>query len=437
MKASDLASIIHSPSRTYSSAFSALSHSSFRLYFIGQLVSVSGTWMQTVAQGWLVFQLTRSELWLGIVACAAGLPSLLASPFAGVLVERLPRRNILIVTQTVQMLLAFTLAFLTFSNLVQVWHVVILAFILGITNAFDAPARQTFVKDMVGPDDLASGISLNSLIFNTARVFGPTAAGIALATVGAAWCFFLNGASFLAVIVSLILMTVPAAKRRVLRESPFHQLLDGLRFARRHDTIKPLLLLSAVISIFAVNVVTLLPAYAATVLNSPVRGYSILTTAQGIGAVCAGLIVFFVSRFGRGRVISATFFLLCTCVLIISRMTAILPAAVFMGIYGFSLILTFVTMNTMIQTELPDEYRGRVLSMYTLTFFGLAPFGALALGQLATMIGTPDALALDGILNGVLGLAILARWPALWQNKRKVVSNQQSAISEQPAIVAK
>jgi len=437
MKASKLASITHSQSRYYLSAFSALSHSNFRLYFIGQLVSVSGTWMQTVAQGWLVFQLTRSELWLGIVACAAGLPSLLVSPFAGVLVERMPRRSILIVTQTVQMLLAFALAFLTFSHLVQVWHVVLLAFILGITNAFDAPARQTFVKDMVGPEDLASGISLNSLMFNTARVFGPTAAGIALATVGAAWCFFLNGASFLAVIVSLILMTIPSVKRRVVNVSPLQQLLDGLRFARRHDTIKPLLLLSAVISIFAVNVVTLLPAFAATVLNSPVEGYSVLSTAQGIGAVSAGLIVFFVSRFGRGRVISATFLLLITSVLIVSRMTLILPAAVFMGVYGFSLILTFVTMNTMIQTELPDEYRGRVLSLYTLTFFGLAPFGALVLGELATLMGTPDALALYGILNAVLGLAILARWPALWQNRRNTVGDQLPALSQEVELVAK
>jgi MFS family permease len=420
-----------SQARVQPGIFSALNHTNFRLYFGGQLVSVSGTWMQTVAQGWLVFHLTQSALWLGIVACAAGLPSLLVSPFAGVVVDRTSRRNILVATQTVQMLLAFTLAFLTFADLVQVWHVVALAFILGITNAFDAPARQTFVKDMVGPENLISGISLNSMMFNTARILGPSAAGIALASLGAGWCFFINGASYLAVIGSLLLMKVPVNIKRGSSVSPLQQLRDGLRFSRSHETIKPLLLLSAVTSILCINIVTLLPAFAAIVLHSPIDGFSTLSITQGIGAVAGGLLAVYVSRYGRGRVVAAMVILLSASVFMVSRMTGVLPSAFLMAIVGFSMILFFVTINTMLQSEIPDEYRGRVLSLYTLTFFGLAPFGALFLGSLADAIGTPDAIAVYAVLNGVLAIAILACWPALWQNSRVVVNNQQSAVSSE------
>ncbi len=393
-------------------------------------MSVSGTWMQTVAQGWLVFHLTQSELYLGLVACAAGLPALLLSPYAGVLVDRMSRRTILIVTQTAQMLLALILAFLTFAGLVQVWHVISLAFVLGIVQAFDAPARQTFVKDMVGLESLVSGISLNSTLFNTARIVGPTATGIVLATIGPAWCFLLNSLSFLAVIGSLLMMNVRASDKCESNASPLAQLIEGIRFTRGHDIIKPVILLSAVTSILCVNIVTLLPAFAATVLRSPIQGYATVSTAQGVGAVCAGLLAVFVSRFGRGRVVAGMNLMLCLSVLAVSRITHVAPAAVLMTVVGFSLILMFITMNTMLQTIVPDQYRGRVMSLYTLTFLGLAPFGALALGFIASQIGVPDALAFYAILNGVLILAILARWPVLWQNGQMAVKNQVSAPAE-------
>ena len=425
-----MASLTHSLQRAQVSTFSALSNNHFRVYFAGQLVSMSGTWMQSVAQSWLVFHLTQSPLWLGIVACSSGIASLLCSPIAGVIVESRSRRQILLVTQTVQMLLAFTLAYLTVVNVVQVWHVVVLAFILGITNAFDAPSRQAIVKDLVGPEHLASGISVNSLIFNSARIFGPTVAGLTLATVGAGWCFLLNGASFLAVIASLLAIKVPEVSRPPSHLSPLQQVRDGLRFSRHHETIKPLLLLAAVTSVLSVNIMTQLPAFAATTLNSPIYGYSTLTTAQGIGAVLAGLLVVVCSRFGRGRVTSVMLLVFCSAIVIASRVTEVLPAALLMCVVGFSMVLMFVTMNTMIQTAVPDEYRGRVLSLYTLTFFGLNPFGALALGQIATVIGVPDAIAVYAILNLVIVVGILARWPSLWQNKHLEVSKQPLAFSE-------
>jgi MFS family permease len=425
-----LASFAQSLFRAQVSTFSAFSYGNFRLYFLGQLVSVSGTWMQTVAQGWLVFHLTQSELYLGLVACAAGLPALLVSPYAGVHVDRTSRRTILVITQTAQMLLALILAFLTFAGLVQVWHVIALALLLGIVHAFDAPARQTFLRDMVGPESLASGISLNSTTFNAARIVGPTVAGVVLASVGSAWCFLLNSLSFLAVIASLLLMNVHSVGKHQSGLPPLAQLLEGLRFTRGHDTIKPIILLSAVSSILCVNIVTLLPAFAATVLNSPIEGYATVSTMQGVGAVCAGLLAVFVGRFGRGRVVAGMNLMLCLSVLIVSRMTLVPPAAALMALVGLSLILMFITMNTMIQTIVPDQYRGRVMSLYTLTFFGLAPFGALALGYIASQIGVPDALAFYAILNGVLVLAILARWPVMWQNGQIVVSGELSVHGE-------
>lgn len=402
-------------SRQRQGTFSALRHRNFRWYFVGQLVSISGLWMQSVAQGWLVFQLTRSELALGMVACAAGIPSLLLSPFAGVVVDRFPRRSLLLATQTLQMALAFILAALVITEAVQVWHIVLLAFILGVSNSVDAPARQAFIKDMVGPEDMSSGITLNSLMANGARVFGPAVAGLLLATVGAGWCFFVNGATFLAVLLSLIVMQVPNPVPGVGRGSAILQMREGLGYSRQHQTILPLLLLAAVFSTFAVNVITLLPAFADVVLHAPVNGLSLLSTAQGIGAVLAGLtLAALSSRLGRGRVASIMIMMASLSMLLLSQTRALDVGVLLMGLFGFSLVLFFVNVNTMIQNEVLDHYRGRVLSLFTLTFLGLTPLGALVLGLLAEVAGTPSALALYGLINGLLGLLILIRWRAVW-----------------------
>jgi MFS family permease len=396
--------------------FKALRHSNFRLYFGGQLVSLAGTWMQSVAQGWLVFQLTRSELALGLVACAAGIPSLFFSPFAGVVVDRFPRRVILLITQTIQMTLAFVLAVLVFTDRVQVWHIMLLAFMLGFTNSVDAPARQAFIKDMVGKEDMSSGITLNSLMVNSARVIGPAVAGVLLAGFGAGWCFLMNGATFLAVLLSLLVMTVPNPVPGVGRGSPFRQVREGLAYSRHHTTILPLLLLAGVASTFAVNTITLLPAFADVVLHAPVDGLSMMSMSQGIGAVTGGLLLaLLVNNFGRGRVASIMLTMLSVAMILLSRQTLTELSALCMVMFGFSMVLFFVNINTMIQNEVPDNYRGRVLSLFTLTFLGLTPLGALAVGLIANVIGTPDTLFIYGIINGALGLFILARWRAVWR----------------------
>ncbi len=397
--------------------FAALRYANYRLYFTGQIVSVSGSWMQTVAQGWLVFHLTQSELWLGIVAAAAGLPSIVISPFAGVLIDRVSRRAILTATQIALMLLAAIMTALTLSSAVQVWHVVALAALAGIANAIDAPARQAFVRDMVGRENISSGVTLNSMMFNSARIIGPTVAGITLATVGAGWCFLINTVSFMAAIVALRMMRLegePAPSVKGI--DPLTALRDGVHYSRSHLTIGPLLLLSLVTCLFTINIVSVLPSFAAVTLRSPIDGYSTLSMAQGVGAVLGALgLAFFGRTFGRGYVISAMVALLTISAVGLAASTAVLPAALFMVGLGFSVVMFFVNINTLIQDHVPDEYRGRVLSLYTLAFMGLSPIGALALGALANQVGTPLAIALYGLLNGMLGMLVLLRQRAVCQ----------------------
>jgi MFS family permease len=399
-----------------SRTFSALRHSNFRWYFGGQFISISGSWMQVLAQGWLVFELTHSELALGIVAGAAGIPSLFLSPFAGVVVDRFSRRGILLFTQTAQMVLALILAALVFADTVQVWHIVLLAFLLGLTKCVDAPARQAFIKDMVGPEDMSSGITLNSIMVNGGRVVGPALAGLLLASLGAGWCFFVNGITFLAVLVSLVVIHEAYRVPGVGRGSPIRQMREGLAFSRDHETILPLLLLAAVGATFAANTITLLPALADVVLHSPVDGLSLLSAAQGVGAVIAGLLLTpLVNRFGHGPVVSVMIIVWSWSMIMLASTAVLWLSVFFMGVYGFAFVLFFVNNNTMIQLVVPDAYRGRVMSLFTLTFLGLTPLAALLIGALANVIGTPETLIVMGLLNGGLALAILLRWRGVWR----------------------
>lgn len=380
-------------------AFAALQSANFRLYFIGQLISTSGTWMQTIAQGFLVFQLTQSELMLGLVACAAGLPMLCVAPFAGVIVEGMSRRRVMLFTQTVQMMLAFILAALVLTNTVQVWHIMVLAILLGLTNAFDAPARQTLVSDLVGLDRLASGIAVNSIIINGSRVFGPTLAGIMLATVGVAWCFFLNGVSFLFVLVTLLLLRITPSDRPRVMLSPLEQLREGLQYARQHEVVFPLLMLAAGGGFFCWATLSLFPAFADVVLGSPKNGYAIMSAANGFGAVFAGLFLSMINqRFGRGRVLSVAGPLTGIFIALTSRTTTIPAAAIMSAGFGFCAVTFFVTINTSIQLVIPNTFRSRVLALYTLMMLGLNPFGALLLGSIAERIGNPNALLLYGLI---------------------------------------
>jgi MFS family permease len=392
--------------------FEALKSHNFRLYFIGQLLSMSGTWMQNVAQGFLVFQITRSELWLGVVACAAGLPHLLVSPFAGVIIERMPRRRLMLITQIVQMMLAFILAALVFTDAVEIWHIVVLALLLGVSNAFDAPARQTFIADLIGKELLTSGIAMNSIIVNGSRVLGPTAAGLFLATFGAAWCFFFNGVSFLFVIGTLVMLRLPAHVRPVQKNSTLTQLREGLAYVRSHSVVMPLLMLSSAGGFFCWATLSLFPAFSDVVLGSPKDGYAIISAANGAGAVLAGLLVSYLGqRYGRGRVLMTVGLSTGVFIALMSRATTIPAAALMSAGFGFGAITFFVTLNTSIQLAIPNEFRGRVLSIYTLSIIGLNPFGALLLSSIAEKLGNPDALAIYGVILWLACAVVLYKSP--------------------------
>ncbi len=271
---------------------------------------------------------------------------------------------------------------------------------------------------MVGRNDLQSGIALNSMLNSGSRLLGPAAAGIALVQFGAAWCFFLNGLSFLAVLVSLFIMDVPFAITQARHAAPLRQLKEGLILARRDTTIAPLLLLTAQAGLFGIPVISLLPAFAAVVLNSPEEGYAALAVGQGVGSVLAGLAIGWMThRLGRGWLIAVMVGLTSAATFVFAQMTTI-PAAVFAStLSGFFLVSQVVSVNTLIQHTVPDEFRGRVMSLYSLAFFGLAPFGALLLGLIANEIGTPAALSIYAILSALMGGFILLRWPALLRHR--------------------
>ena len=386
--------------------FAALRHRSFRLYAIGMLIGMAGAWMQIIAQGWLVYEISGSARTLGLVGFASAIPALLVSPWAGVVIDRVSKRNILIVTQVGAMACALLLATLTFTGIVQVWHIVLIAAALGTVNAVDNPARQAFVVEMVGREDLPNAIALNSMIFNSARIIGPAFGGLLLAAFGAAWCFLINGLSFLAVIGALVAMEVGSHARRVRMETPWTQLKDGITYVRRDRTVSAILFQSLIFSVFGVSYSTVLPAYVDRVLHVGPAAYGLLNAVAGVGAVSAALVI---ARNGdqmrRGwwlTVVALAFPVVLFAFAWSSKLAISLGLIYFMGI-GF--LSQFALLNTLLQTRVEDSMRGRVLSLYTLTFSGFAPFGNLAIGAVSESHGLSLALALSATVT--LGLTAL------------------------------
>lgn len=383
--------------------FAAMKHRNYRLWFIGQLASLVGTWMQTTAQGYLVFELTRSPAYLGYVGFAGGIPSWLLMLYGGVISDRVSRRTVLIITQLAMMVLAFILAGLTFAAVVQPWHIIVLAFVLGIVNAFDAPARQSFVLETVDRSDMVNAIALNSMMFNSAAAIGPAIAGIAYALVGPAWCFTINGVSFIAVIVALVLMQIKPQPRRVAATSAIHDLREGLTYVAHNSMIRSIILLGLLFNLFPLGYGTLIPAWAVKVLGGNATTAGLLQSARGIGSLIGAFMIASLGRIqykGKLLTIGTIAF---PILLLFFAFVQVIPISLFvLVLVGWGSMILFNMMNTLIQTLVPDELRGRVMGIYALTFFGSAPLGALLAGSVADAYGE----SLTVVAGAVIGVAL-------------------------------
>ncbi len=395
----------------------ALRHRNYRLFFGGQLISLVGTWMQSVAQSWLVLQLTGEPWVLGLVAAAQFTPVLILGLFGGLVADAAPKRRTLVATQTGAMLLAFVLWGLSATGVVQVWHVVLLAFGLGFVNAVDMPTRQAFAVEMVGRRDIGNAVALNSAMFNSARIVGPAIGGLAIGAFGVATAFLLNGLSFLAVIAGLLLMreselhTPPRIARPSTVSGVVHNLGEGLHYVGRTHTVLLAITVIGLVSTFGMNFSVLTPPLAVDVLHSDAAGYGFLMAAMGVGSLVAALGIAFSGRTGP-RVIGAGALVLGVSEIVLggSRSFGLSLVAMFVG--GLGAIAMSATANTVIQLTVPDQLRGRVMSVYTTVFAGSTPFGGLTMGALASGFGAAFAMAVGGaisVLTGLLGLVWINR----------------------------
>jgi len=414
--------------------FRALRHRNYRLFFSGQIISLVGTWMQSVAQSWLVYRLTGSSLLLGLVGFAGQFPVFLLAPIGGVVADRYSRHRIVIATQTSAMLLAFLLSALTLLGHIRVWEIMVVASILGVVNAFDIPARQAFIVDMVKSDDLINAIALNSSMVNGARVVGPAIAGVTVAAVGEGWCFFANGASYIAVIIGLLLMVVAARSVGPDRVSGLDRIVEGFRWVNNTGPIRALLLLLGLVSLTGMPYAVLMPIFADQILHGGARGLGMLMGASGIGAL-AGTLTLAAKREVRGLggwISSASFGFGASMILFASSRSYPLSVVLLVPV-GFSMMLQMSASNTLIQTMVPDELRGRVMAVYSMMFMGMAPFGALIAGAVANHLGAPITVALGGSICLTGSLIFRSRWPQLRGEARQLIVAQGMLSGEPPA----
>jgi MFS family permease len=408
--------------------FRALRNRNFQLFFSGQIISLVGTWMQTVAEAWLVYRLTGSGALLGVLGFVSQIPIFLLSPLAGLVADRWPRQRVVIATQASSMLLAFTLAALVLSHQIRkenVWEIVVLATLLGTVNAFDVPARQSFLIEMVGRENLLNAIALNSSMFNGARVAGPAIAAALVAVVGEGWCFLLNGLSYLAVITGLFLMRIEKTKPVHDGAAPLEKLREGFRFARQTKPIRALLILLGVVSFMALPFSVLIPIFAVKILHGGVNSYGWLMGAVGFGAMFGALAVAMRQQLrGMGNLVAYSAAGLGVSLVLFSESRWFLLSFVALIFCGFTMMMQFTSTNTLIQAMVPEQLRGRVMSMYSMMFLGMSPLGSLVAGKLADHIGAPTTVAIGGLVSCIGGLVFASRWPALRGPARELLAAQ-------------
>jgi MFS family permease len=396
--------------------FAAIRYPNYRRWFVGQVLSLAGTWMQSVAQGWLVYQLTGSSLALGVITAAGTVPTIVLMLPAGAITDRVSKRRLLMLTQVVMMISALILAALTWLDKLQVWEIAALAALSGIAQSFDAPARLAITPQLVEDRaDLQNAIAMNAMMFNLARVVGPAIGGLILAGMGAAWCFLINGLSFLAVLIALAGMKLPhdvgkpRGDRRILAE-----IGDGLRFVWQQQVVRALVILIGVTSLFGLSYAVLLPAYASDVLKVDAKGYGLLNAAVGIGALAGSLAVASLSRWKSKGLQLTVGSLAFPLALLVFAATRSYPLALLcLAGAGMSFVVQNATGNTMIQLLAPDELRGRVMSVYTLFFFGATPVGAMLAGGVAQQWNATAAILLGAGVTLAFTLSLVFFVPAV------------------------
>jgi MFS family permease len=386
----------------------ALEHRNYRLFFSGQSISLIGTWMTRIATSWLVYRLTRSALLLGLVGFAGQIPSFLLAPFAGVLVDRWNRHRLLVITQALAMVQSAGLAILTLMGIINIWHVLALSLFQGVINAFDMPGRQAFVIEMVERrEDLPNAIALNSSMVNAARLVGPSIGGIIIAAVGEGWCFTLDAVSYLAVIASLLLMRLGPESRRTRKESKvLNELREGWRYVAGSAPIRSILLLLALVSLVGMPYTVLMPIFASTVLRGGPHTLGFLMAAVGVGALLGA--VFLANRrtvIGLGKIIPMMSALFGAGLIGFSLSRILWLSLILLLFTGIGFMMQMAASNTLLQTLVEDDKRGRVMSFYTMAIMGVTPFGSLLAGGLAHKIGAPDTLLFGGI-----GCILAAAW---------------------------
>ncbi|HEY2108050.1 MAG TPA: MFS transporter [Candidatus Binataceae bacterium] len=394
-------------------AFRALGHRNFRLFFLGQLTSLIGTWMQIVAQGWLVLRLSNSPFKLGLVSFSSYVPLLLVTVFAGVVVDQVDRRRLIVATQTCLMCSAFVLAALTWARVVRVEHIIILAAFNGLVNAFDLPGRQTFLVEMVGGsrEDLPNAIALNSMTFNGARSIGPAIAGLMLMVFSEAGCFFLNGVSYLAVIWSLLQMDLPAHRTPRFGATMLKRVREGFAYAWHHPATFNLLAAVAMITGLGMQYSVLVPVFARNILHGQARVYGFLMAAQGIGAVCGAMVLSWRSR-GPAQIrqhLVAGACLMGSAIVIFGLSRWMVLSVVAQTLVGFGMINYMASTNTLIQLFVSDELRGRVMSLYTMSLMGLAPLGSLEVGFVGQHLSPELAVVMAGMIALVSAVYLISR----------------------------
>jgi MFS family permease len=390
--------------------FRSLRYRNYRLFFMGQSISLIGTWMQRIALPWLVYSLTGSAFLLGLVGFASQIPTFLLAPFAGVLIDRWNRYTILIVTQILAMIQSFILAFLFFNNSIEVWHIVLLSIFLGCINAFDMPARQSFVVDMIEKrEDLGNAIALNSSMFNGARLLGPSIAGILISLTGEGMCFLINGVSYIFVLVFLLMMRINREKVKAKHKHVLHGIKEGFNYTFGFKPIRYIILLLALVSLMGMPYSVLMPVFAKTILHGGPHTFGFLMGASGIGALAAA--IYMASRrnvLGLGKIIPLFAAVFGLGLIAFSLSQYFLLSVLLMSVTGFGMIMQMTSSNTILQTIVDDDKRGRVMSFYTMAFMGTAPFGSLIAGVLADNIGAPNTLIIGGA-SCILGALFFAR----------------------------